>query len=1585
LLNTTDQSAVYFGEEGRLYEFYSLAFDNAGNREVQATELVNGVPTPVADARIQLQGALPSIAGFKFLDANANGQREQGEVGLGGWTIFIDADNDNTLDQGELNTVTATDGSYTFVDLAPGTYRINEVLQPGWTRTLPSGGGYQYTVGIGDAISDASFGNYQLASISGVVFNDQNSDGAQGAGELGVGPVTLRLDRNADGSVEATITSDANGVFSFSNLEFGTYRITQVLAAGTADTTPTGARLVTINASGQSITGVTLGRVSGAELSGVKFEDLNGNGQREVGENGLAGWRIFIDANGNSAFDTGERFEITDASGAYTFRGLAAGSYTIGEVMQTGWMQTFPFTSPSAAAGPAGVQTSGSSAQLELPNASLEMANANATDYAASASALQLMGMSALRADQRFVHLTGSGVGVVVIDTGIDLDNPAFGADTNRDGIADRVVYQYDFGDNDAQAADRNGHGSHIASLIGSQDSRVAGVASDADLIILKVFGDDGSGSFGDLERALQWVLANGQQYNIGVINLSLGDGGNWANAVARYGVGDELAALAERNILITAAAGNNFYRTGGVLGVAYPGSDPAVLSVGATWAGDLGGPWRFGSGAIDTTSGADRITSFSQRHPELLDVFAPGARLVGYGADGSVRAMQGTSQASAQMAGVATLAQQLAQEHLGRRLSLAEFVALIDAHSTTVIDGDDEDDNVRNSGLQYQRVDVYRMAQAIVALQPGDVVPGSQTGSGSTGNSPTALAAAAAMQSRTIVAGQTIAGVDFGNFRLGVVQGSVFHDFNANGTRQSPAETGLQSWTVFLDANANDQLDTGERNTTTNAQGSYSFTDLTPGTYRVRFAADVNFVPTTLAAAPVVITSGATRVVDWGVNRKPTAGSIAAVSVNEGSTATATANASDAGDVLVYSLVGAPSNAAITAYTGELTWSAPDGNAVVPITVRATDQAGSFIDAIWTVTVNNVAPKLQAGLSNSTITAGQSVTVNFSRTADPGQDTISAWSVNWGDGSPAQVLAGTATSATRAFASQGSFTIVVSATDEDGTYAAAPLTLAVQAPQVTRLQVASFVGNDSGFAVRFNLPINPARINLYDGQASDPTAAAFGASDVVVTGSGLGSGVTQRRGNLVLDSDRQGFRYVITGGTLAAGTYGVTLVSGSDAFTNTAAGALDGDSNGTAGDNYTTSFTVAGQGPVLSVGDMVRGPGQAITAPSSAAMLPITLTNAAGASSLQFTLNWNPALLSVTGLLPGNVPGGAAAISTTLLGAGQMRVTVTPSTAFGATPVTIGSVLATVPATAPYGSKHTLSLTNVSLQSGSIAMPFRTDVGIHIVAYIGDASGDGAYTTLDPLRIQRVIAGTDRGFYAYPTVDPVLIGDVAPGGVLTATDTALLNLVVSGRSVPQVPAIPTGIGPLVFAGPDPTLSMPTVQASVGSTVVVPISIDTVAGLQSAQLTVNFAPGLTLTEVRRGSVTQDFTSFITSRPSANSVVIDTSRMAPLISGTGTLVELVFVVNPGASGTLSVDLTRARLNDSWLTLSPLPIPGLDGTDGAVVVVPAQSPRRYAATVNLDSAISSFATGKFGQVVDELLARGKEKVSTWSIRL
>src|SRR5262249_22370328 len=93
-----------------------------------------------------------------------------------------------------------------------------------------------------------------------------------------------------------------------------------------------------------------------------------------------------------------------------------------------------------------------------------------------------LIHLDLFRADPCFQGINGAGLSVAVLDTGINFGSSFFG---------DRIVYSYDFsGGNDPNAQDTNGHGSNVASIIGSQDGTYTGMAPGVNIIALKVFTD---------------------------------------------------------------------------------------------------------------------------------------------------------------------------------------------------------------------------------------------------------------------------------------------------------------------------------------------------------------------------------------------------------------------------------------------------------------------------------------------------------------------------------------------------------------------------------------------------------------------------------------------------------------------------------------------------------------------------------------------------------------------------------------------------------------------------------------------------------------------------------------------------------------------------------------------------------------------------------------------------------------------------------------------------------------------------------------------------------------------------------------
>jgi hypothetical protein len=476
-------------------------------------------------------------------------------------------------------------------------------------------------------------------------------------------------------------------------------------------------------------------------VKGQLWNDADKDGVVDTGEKMLANWVVFDDVNRNGRLDTGEASTKSDTSGKYQLDELSTGVHTIVARAESGWSPTFPSLSKSAASiivnsAGSGTFTKGDTVDMPLSSSA---ASAPFTNLGLATN------IAAFHADPRFDGIKGKGLSVVVVDTGIDLDHPHFGPDADRNGIADRIVFNYDFvGANDNNASDVQGHGTHVAGTVGSSDPNYLGAAPEVNIIALRVLGDNGSGTGADIMEALNWVVANASRYNVVAVNLSLGDMSFDTSSREGY-LSTQFKALTNSGVVVVSASGNSYgdYQE---QGVSYPSSDPYSLSVGAVFAT---------AGTFDTQIGVvDSIVSFTQRSEMESDIFAPGVNIVAARNGGGAVGMSGTSMASPEVAGMVALAQQLAMKELGRRLSYDEIRDLMRKTGDTIVDKEDATDGVINTGLTFQRIDMLSLADAIMAIKP----PASHT--------------------VTISNGVAVDGMNFGFASGAVVQGLSANDF---------------------------------------------------------------------------------------------------------------------------------------------------------------------------------------------------------------------------------------------------------------------------------------------------------------------------------------------------------------------------------------------------------------------------------------------------------------------------------------------------------------------------------------------------------------------------------------------------------------------------------------------------------------------------------------------------------------------------------------------------------------------------------------------------------------------------------------
>ncbi|MBS4028220.1 MAG: choice-of-anchor B family protein, partial [Ignavibacteriales bacterium] len=267
-----------------------------------------------------------SLSGITFLDSNGNGSKEVGERFLSQRKIKLSGLQTDSV-------LTDVDGAYSFNNLSPGNYSVQIENQSGWYQTLPSSpNGYSRDVVAGGDITGINFGVTRFASVRGMKFHDVNGNGVNNGGdETGISEWMIFL----SGEINDTQTTDVNGFYSFENLPVGAYVLREENRVGWTHTfPPSGLHSFTL-LSGDSATGKNFGNYKFASITGTKFHDRDGDGEKDGNEEGLANWKIFL---------SGARVDstVTGNDGNYSFQNLPAGNYFLQERTQSGWVQTFP-------------------------------------------------------------------------------------------------------------------------------------------------------------------------------------------------------------------------------------------------------------------------------------------------------------------------------------------------------------------------------------------------------------------------------------------------------------------------------------------------------------------------------------------------------------------------------------------------------------------------------------------------------------------------------------------------------------------------------------------------------------------------------------------------------------------------------------------------------------------------------------------------------------------------------------------------------------------------------------------------------------------------------------------------------------------------------------------------------------------------------------------------------------------------------------------------------------------------------------------------------------------------------------------
>lgn len=220
--------------------------------------------------------------------------------------------------------------------------------------------------------------------------------------------------------------------------------------------------------------------------------------------------------------------------------------------------------------------------------------------------------------------LTGKGVKIAIIDTGVDVTHPDLkvkGGFCSLDETISTSPCTNSY-------IDDNGHGTHVAGVIGAIDNQIGlvGVAPGAELYAVKALDSEGSGTTSTVMAAIDWAIRN----NMDIINMSL------TTPYTDLGIKAMIDEAYANGILVIAAAGNKGTVAGTEENVLYPAKFPSVIGVASIS--------RYNTRSVTSSTGSE------------VELSAPGEMIYSTLPSGRYGYMTGTSMAAPFVAGVAAL-----------------------------------------------------------------------------------------------------------------------------------------------------------------------------------------------------------------------------------------------------------------------------------------------------------------------------------------------------------------------------------------------------------------------------------------------------------------------------------------------------------------------------------------------------------------------------------------------------------------------------------------------------------------------------------------------------------------------------------------------------------------------------------------------------------------------------------------------------------------------------------------------------------------------------------------------------------------
>lgn len=213
-------------------------------------------------------------------------------------------------------------------------------------------------------------------------------------------------------------------------------------------------------------------------------------------------------------------------------------------------------------------------------------------------------------------YADGTGKTAWILDTGVDLDHPDLNIDSRSKS----------FNEGETSAEDDNGHGTHIAGIIGAKNNTVGtlGVASGANIVALKILDNEGNGLLSVALKALAYVKSNARSGDAVNISMGLEDVSDILEK--------EIQAVASKGIFVVIAAGNE--------------SRPANNFSPARTSGK-------NIYTITAVDSANHFASFSNYGNDVVDFAAPGVKILSTYRGNKYAIMSGTSMAAPHVTGL--------------------------------------------------------------------------------------------------------------------------------------------------------------------------------------------------------------------------------------------------------------------------------------------------------------------------------------------------------------------------------------------------------------------------------------------------------------------------------------------------------------------------------------------------------------------------------------------------------------------------------------------------------------------------------------------------------------------------------------------------------------------------------------------------------------------------------------------------------------------------------------------------------------------------------------------------------------------